>query len=162
MDWKKLYLDANGRIGQKDFWIGWLILFVVGIVLGMVTAGAPVVSAIIGLVLIYPGVCLFSKRLHDFGKSGWLAAIPYGISGAVQVLALLTAFGVMSGMASGNAAMAGGAMAGLMGFGLFALIALCVVLAFLLWVGLSKGDPGENQYGPPPTPLIGGATTPAA
>ena len=162
MDWKKLYLEANGRIGQKDFWIGWLILFVVGIVLGMVLAGMPQISGIVGLLLIYPGVCLFSKRLHDFGKSGWLAAIPYGISGIVQVLGLLAAFGIATGMGSGNAAMTGGAMAGLAGLGLFFLCAFIVLIAFLLWVGLSKGDPGENQYGPPPTPLIGGAKAPAA
>ena len=32
MDWKTLFLDAKGRIGQKDFWIGFLILFVGGII----------------------------------------------------------------------------------------------------------------------------------
>jgi hypothetical protein len=31
---------------------------------------------------------------------------------------------------------------------------------FLLWVGLSPGDPGENRFGPPPGPAS--ATTPTA
>ena len=66
MNWQFLFLSANGRIGQKDFWIGFLILFVAGIILGMI----PVLGQIISIALIYPWVCLYSKRLHDFGKTG--------------------------------------------------------------------------------------------
>jgi uncharacterized membrane protein YhaH (DUF805 family) len=32
----------------------------------------------------------------------------------------------------------------------FLLLAVVVKLVFLLWVGLSRGDPGPNRYGPPP------------
>jgi hypothetical protein len=32
-------------------------------------------------------------------------------------------------------------------------------IAFLLWLGLSKGDPEANAYGPPPAPVFGGAST---
>jgi uncharacterized membrane protein YhaH (DUF805 family) len=157
MDWKKLFLDANGRIGQKDFWIGFLILFVANIVLNFI----PVVGQIAQLVLIYAGICLMSKRLHDMGKSGWLAAVPYGLMAIAMVLTILTVFGVMAASGAGQygAPAAGmGAVAAAGMAGMVMIVAGLVSLAFLLWVGLSKGNPGDNQYGPAPTPLIGGAT----
>jgi uncharacterized membrane protein YhaH (DUF805 family) len=152
MDWKKLFLDANGRIGQKDFWIGFVILFVIGIILQMI----PKIGQIAGILLLYPWVCLYSKRLHDMGKTGWLQLIPIAVFCVAMILAFITGGAAMlTGAAGGNpaAAMAGMGMAGLI-FGL----AFLVWIGFLLWVGLSKGEPGENQYGPAPTPLVGGAT----
>lgn len=161
MDWKTLFLDPKGRMGQKDFWIGWLILFCVGLILGWLTMGFPLVNQVISLALIYPGVCIYSKRLHDLGKTGWLAAIPYGLSALVTLMALATTAGLLSGMATGNGGLTAGAMAGVAGMGLFGLVSLIVIIGFLLWLGLSKGDPGDNQYGPPPRPLIGGGAHPA-
>ena len=158
MDWKTLYLNANGRIGQRDFWIGWVILFVATLILGLI----PVIGHIIGLVLIYPTVCVYSKRLHDFGKSGWLVAIPYAvfiIAAVIGVIAGGSAI-LMGASAGANAsAAAAGALGGLGLMMLFLLIAFVVAIAFLLWVGLSKGDAGPNRYGPPPVSLTGGAGT---
>lgn len=159
MDWKTLYLTAAGRIGQKDFWIGWLILFVVGLVLGMVTAAVPMAGVVIGLVLLYPYYCLLAKRFHDIGKSEKLALVPVGISVLVQVLSLATILGVMGAMSTGDAGLTGGAVAGAAGFGMIALIGTIVSIIFVLWAGLTKGDPGPNAYGPPPTPIIGGSKT---
>ena len=156
MNWQSLFLSANGRIGQKDFWIAWLILFVAGIVLGMI----PFLGFIISLALIYPNVCIFSKRLHDFGKTGWLAAVPYGILLVAGVIAGVTGGAAMFGAMSGNAAGASAAMAGLgMSMLVFVLAGLACI-GFLLWVGLTKGDPAPNQYGAPQPSMFGGATTP--
>jgi len=158
MDWKTLFLTADGRIGQRDFWIGFAILFVAGLVLGMI----PVIGQIVGILLIYPNVCLYSKRLHDFGKSGWLQLVPMAIMFVAMVLAIFSGgAGIMASMGGGSAATAG-AMAG---FGMAAMVmglAALIGLAFLLWVGLSKGDPGDNRYGPPPRQLVGGSTPTAA
>ena len=155
MNWQNLFLSANGRIGQKDFWLGFLIVFVASIVLGLI----PILGQIAGLLLIYPTVCLYSKRLHDFGKTGWLAALPYGVGAVLMLIMLLAGGAAFFGMASGSAAEAGGAMAAVGMIGLLAVLAFFVWLGFTLWVGLSKGDPAANQYGPPPVSLIGGAAT---
>ena len=149
MDWKNLFLNANGRIGQKDFWIGFLILFVVSFVVHFI----PVLGQILWLVLIYPTVCLYSKRLHDFGKSGWLVLVPYAVLFLALVIAVMfVGTAVLMGGASNldTGAAAAGAVGGLMLAGLVGLAALLVCLGFLLWVGLSKGDPGPNRYGSPP------------
>ena len=145
MNWQNLFLSANGRIGQKDFWIGFLILFVAGIVLGMI----PLLGMIIGLALIYPNVCVFSKRLHDFGKTGWLAAVPYAMFAVIMVVAMIAGGAAMFGAASGSAAGAGGAMAAMGTMGILFLLGFVAYVGFVLWVGLTKGDPGTNQYGAP-------------
>ena len=155
MNWQHLFLSAKGRIGQKDFWIGFLILFVAGIVLGMI----PFLGMIIGLALIYPMVCVLSKRLHDFGKTGWLAAVPYAIFAVGMVIVMIAGGAAMFGAASGSAAGTGGAMAAFGAVGVVGLLAFVAYIGFILWVGLSKGDPATNQYGPPPVSATGTAAT---
>lgn len=155
MDWKALFLTSNGRLGQKDFWIAFLILFVVAFVGGMI----PLLNLLIGLALIFPGVCILAKRLHDFGKTGWLAAAPYAVSVAAMLLAAV--MGGMAMMAGGLGGDGAAAMAAAGGMGMMALVmfvAFAANLGFLLWVGLSRGDPQPNAYGPPPATLFGGAS----
>lgn len=146
-DWRTLFLDANGRIGQKDYWIGVIILFAAGLVLGWV----PLIGTLVSLASIYFGVCVSSKRLHDMGRSGWLAAIPYGVTAAAVVLSAMAVFGGILGAAAygdgfGTLASMGG-IAGLWG------LAFLINLGFLIWLGVTAGQPGDNLYGPPPRPL---------
>lgn len=152
-DWRALFLDANGRIGQRDFWIGFAILFVTGLIVGVI----PFIGAILSLLLIYPWICLYAKRLHDIGKSGWLVLVPVGL----QVLALLLSMMAVVGGMVGSAVVYGDAsglamMSGLGAAGLIGVLAFVATIIFVLWVGLTPGDPGDNAYGPPrATPLIG-------
>lgn len=144
MDWKNLFLSADGRIGRQEFWIGWLVLFAIGILLGWIIP-------IIGLILLYPQICIYSKRLHDMGKSGWLQLIPY----VVFFLAILVGVFTVGGSAI-TAAMSGAsdeatAASALMGAGVFVLLLLgagLVGFVFLLWVGLSGPEQADNKYGP--------------
>lgn len=146
-DWRTLFLDANGRIGQKDYWIGIIILFVAGLLLSWI----PLIGTLISLASIYFGVCVSSKRLHDMGKSGWLAAIPYGVTAAAVVLGAMAFVGTFVGMHGYHEdyrALAGvGGAFGLMG------LALLINLAFMIWLGVTPGQPGDNAYGPPPRTL---------
>jgi len=53
-------------------------------------------------------------------------------------------------MAAAGSAMAGvGAASAVMG------LAMLFGLAFLLWVGLTPSQPGENRFGPPAQPVTG-------
>ena len=166
MDWKNLYLTSTGRLGQKDFWLSWLILLVISILAGWVLGMVHVLaSTVVGLALLYPGYCIMTKRFNDFGKNGKvLAAIPYGISAVLSIWTAITTMGLLGGVAAGAdpAALAAGGAAGLAGIGMLAMVGGLIGLAFLLWAGLSKGDPAPNAYGPVPTPNFGGSTPPAA
>lgn len=145
-DWRTLFLQANGRIGQKDYWIGIGILFAANLVLSWL----PFIGLLISLAGIYFGICVSSKRLHDMGKSGWLAAVPYGVTALAVVLSAMAFVGGMAGASSGNDM---GALAGMgMATSVWGL-AFLINLGFLIWLGVTKGDPGDNAYGPPPRPL---------
>lgn len=152
MDWKTLFLDANGRIGQKDFWIGWLILLVGGFVLGLI----PIIGILVAFANIYFSVCLYAKRLHDMGKTAWLMLIPFGVSIVGMVIAFAAGgAAIFAGSMGGDAAAAAGAAGGMIIAGLVFLLIFVVSIGFLLWIGLSKGDPMDNRFGPPRTqPLV--------
>jgi uncharacterized membrane protein YhaH (DUF805 family) len=152
MDWKTLFLDANGRIGQKDFWIGWLVLFVAGFILGLI----PVIGFLIAIANIYFSICLHAKRLHDMGKTAWLMLIPFGASVVGMAIAFAVGGAAMFAGAMGDdATAAAGAAGGMIAAILVFLVIFVVNIGFLLWVGLTKGDPMDNRFGPPRTqPLV--------
>lgn len=147
IDWKALFLSFDGRIRRSHFWIGWVILFGASLVLGMI----PFLGALISLALIWPNLAITVKRLHDMGYTGWLAAIPYvvGLIGGIVGVSMIgmSAFANSATIDQEDPA----AVMALFGpaFGVFGLLAL-VGLGFVLWVGLTPGKPGQNQYGPNP------------
>jgi len=162
MDWGRLFFSPEGRIGQRDYWLGVLIL----IVLWVLSHLAHIFAPLIWLLLLWPWVCVIAKRLHDFGKSGWMILIPVVI-GCIAVIGAIVAGGVGVIAAIFAAATDGGSDAvnwmsalGALGVALVFLgVAAVVKIIFLIWVGAVRGDAGDNRYGPPP----GGATTlPAA
>jgi uncharacterized membrane protein YhaH (DUF805 family) len=153
MDWGRLFLSAEGRIRQQDYWIGVLIL----IGLWVVSHLAHIFAPLIWLILVYPWVCVITKRLHDFGRSGWLILVPVVVGflcacaavvvGGVAVIGAFFAASTDSGADMGSWA----GVLGALGIALvFIAIAAVVKLIFLLWVGLHGGDAGPNRYGPPP------------
>ncbi len=70
LDWKNLFLSFEGRINRQPFWIGVIILFVANIVVSLIL-GDGIIAILIALAMIYPGLCVYIKRCHDRGKSGW-------------------------------------------------------------------------------------------
>jgi uncharacterized membrane protein YhaH (DUF805 family) len=146
IDWRTLFFDATGRIGQRDYWIGIAALFVVNLVLGWL----PLVGTIVSLVAIYAGVCVSSKRLHDMGRSGWLAAIPFGVTLAATVMSAISVAGMMGAAAYDNGL---GMAAGLGTLAILWPLAFLINLGFVIWLGITAGQPDDNLYGPPPAPL---------
>lgn len=140
------FLSPKGRIARGPFWIGILVLMG----LNMLLSTIPVVGAASGLVLLWPQIVLYVKRLHDFGWSGWLWLLPFTVSTACVV------FMVMSGGAALAAAATPEQLQALvlspaMRTPLIALeVALAVALVFLFWVGLTKGAAQANRFGPAP------------
>ena len=150
IDWVDLFLKPSGRIGQKEFLIGIVILIALNIVLGLVLPRDGAISLIINLLLIYPGYCVLSSRFRDMGKAPWLAMLPYGLIGLGYVLMLVGVLGMAGGAAAGSEAGVGG---GLLGAGLGVMLAGIggiIGLIFFIWGALAKGDEGTNAYGPPP------------
>ncbi|TAJ59346.1 DUF805 domain-containing protein [Brevundimonas sp.] len=142
MNWLPLFLSLDGRIGRKDFCIGAVALIAVGVLANLL----PIVGPLLSLALIVPWTCLLVKRLHDFGRSGWLVLI------AIVPAAGSAALGLFTTLAASNAATMGAAFAGAGLTLVVSSVALIVSLGFLIWVGAKPGDLQPNAYGSAATP----------
>lgn len=146
-DWKHLFFSFEGRTRRSHFWIGWLVCLGLGVVFGWI----PLFGFVLSIALIWPNLAITVKRLHDMGQSGWLAAIPY----AVGIIGTIVAFTMIGATAFMNAAALEredpAAIIALVGpaMGLFGLMFL-VGLGFLLWIGLTDSQSGDNRFGPNP------------
>ena len=148
-DWKTALLKFDGRLRRQDFWISFLIIFGISVVLGWI----PLLGTLIGLALIWPNIAITVKRLHDMGKTGWLALVPY-VGGIIGMIVMFVggAGAFMAAAATGDAS-AVAAAGGLGAIGLGFLIMLVTGLGFLIWIGITDSQPGTNQYGPNPKGL---------
>lgn len=144
--------SPNGRIGQQDFWIGILILIGGNIIVNVL----PLIGGILWLGLIWVGIAIYGKRLHDAGKSAWLHVIPWALSFLFAIIGATIIIGgaVSAGLISEAGDMTPQQIIALIfsgGLGLlFISLSLLVWLIYTIWVGVMKGDAGENAYGSPP------------
>src|ERR1051326_5369822 len=74
-----LYTAFEGRTARKQFWIGLVVLVVIGIAVAfacLAAAGegdyqvARLVWFVVTITLLYPALALSVKRLHDRGRPG--------------------------------------------------------------------------------------------
>ena len=85
MDWylnvlQNHYFDFEGRARRKEFWMFALVNFaisiVITIVVGVVSDSlASIVSMLYSLAVLLPSIGLGVRRLHDTGRTGWLALL---------------------------------------------------------------------------------------
>ncbi|HRR75866.1 MAG TPA: DUF805 domain-containing protein [Ruminococcus sp.] len=74
----KNYTNFNGRSTRSEFWWVMLASFIVGFVLGILSALTPiftVIAVIFCIAIIVPSIAVEIRRLHDTGKSGWFILI---------------------------------------------------------------------------------------
>ncbi len=126
VDWKSLFVSPLGRIGRRDFWIGFAVVMAASAVLNVLGP----VGKIIGFATLWPMVCIHARRLHDAGRTAWLILAPAAVT-LTQVLVAVT-------------------MPRTPLDGVLTVLTMVVSLGFLLWVGLSLGQPGPNRFGDPP------------
>ena len=73
----KRYAKFEGRASRSEFWYWTLATFIIGFVVGFVgvlTVGEEVtnvITNILQLALLLPGLAVAVRRLHDTGRSGW-------------------------------------------------------------------------------------------
>ena len=160
-----LLFNPNGRIARNRFFQGMVVLTVASV---HIVAGNTMVTKMIGflnLLLIYPYICVFGKRLHDAGTTAWwVIAIWLGSMLIAFILGLI--FGgffmtpemvdiqeeMSERMASGDFA---GFMQGaeilsdkMLPLNILTTVGSNLVLAIV--VGALRTDPRENKHGPVP------------
>ena len=74
------YCDFNGRARRSEYWwfclCNFVLSYVVNLIGGLIspTVGM-VLTCIVTLGLLLPGLGVCARRLHDIGKSGWLVLL---------------------------------------------------------------------------------------
>ena len=152
-------LNPQGRIGPVTFRNAAMILIAIGAILSLLPLALPALTALsfVSLVLIYPWVVIWVKRLHDAGKSGWLFLV-------VLVLYLIASFAaslfISAQFAPAQAPVVDPADLSVMMANMAAqaqatalpsaIVSVVVSLAFVFaGNALLKSDPAPNEYGPP-------------
>lgn len=146
-DFASAMFSFNGRLRRQHFWISWLILLGAGVVLGWI----PILGTILSLAMIWPNIAIVVKRLHDMGKTGWFAVIPW-VANIIGFFMIVSAVGMAiftnpqafeSEDPSAALSMLGSMMGGLA-------VMFLVNIAFLLWIGITDSQRGDNKFGPNP------------
>lgn len=147
MNLTHVLFSPNGRIGQQEYWIGVLIIVAANVFLTWL----PFIGTIIWLGLIYIGLCVYGKRLHDAGKSAWI----HGLVWLVQIALTIIGFVIAGGAILAAVTSGGGDEAALMAAigasgGLLMVLGLgfLIWIVYTIWVGISAADPGDNRFGP--------------
>ena len=147
MPLSQLLFSFQGRINRKPWWlVGLALLAVTVVVMGtvFVAAGGAVGNdaldsvaslgavALIMFLLLIPliwiGLALGAKRLHDRNKSAWWLAVFY----------------LVPSLLDGAGSAAGGAGV------IFSIAGLAISIWGLVELGFLRGTVGPNQYGPDP------------
>lgn len=124
IDWKTLFVTADGRLARTPFWIAGAILL--GALIFYEAVANPPIHWITGW-FVYPlalffGACVLAKRWHDRGRSGWYAAP-----------VLIALIGVWSSINS-----------------LLDAVFLIVLLWATVELAVLQGEPGANRFGANP------------
>lgn len=155
IDWAtrpiKKYMDFTGRAPRAEYWwfylgmiVAYLVAMIVDSLVGITLFGPyGVVTCLLALALIIPGLAVTFRRLHDTNRSGWwvlIVVVPYFI------------VGILMGMS-----MASGDVTGMASAGLVGLVALAGAIALLVFMVL-PGTPGDNRFGADPYAGDAGST----
>lgn len=66
--------DFEGRSTVREYWMVFLINFLISAILGGLGYAAgffSIVSYIYAILTLIPGIAIFIRRMHDVDKSGW-------------------------------------------------------------------------------------------
>lgn len=120
----QLFLSAEGRIARSTFWlaVGLLVAVLAGWDAGVHGAARAWLGGPVKLLLFVSGACVLAKRLHDRDRAGWWSAAP------------LFAFCLVWPRPSG----------------VLDWVALLVLSAAAVELGLRPGVRRFNRFGPPP------------
>ena len=157
MDFNHLLFSLEGRISRKPYWIGILVLVTASLVLTMALAPmfgvsfndliadirpskAVKLDILVNLIVLWPGLAITIKRLHDRNRSALWGIILYVL---FAVMAALEFMGFTGTPERPEPA-----------FLAIVLLMLAVGLWLLVDLGFRKGTQGVNEYGPNPLAAI--------
>jgi uncharacterized membrane protein YhaH (DUF805 family) len=82
----KKYATFSGRARRQEYWMYFLIYFLISVVLmlvdgilhgGDLQSGTGLLSGLFALGTLLPGIAVGVRRLHDTGRSGWWLLVSF-------------------------------------------------------------------------------------
>lgn len=144
MSTSQLLWSFSGRLNRKPYWLTTLVLILIMMVLvalvfsiggaGLLTGdmsalgGLFIVVLLIYIPILWVGLAISAKRLHDRNKSAWWLVLFFFVPGILQGL---------------------GEYLGTIGI-VLSLIGFAISIWALVEIGFLRGTVGPNQYGPDP------------
>ena len=143
----QFYFSLRGRISRSQYWLRFFlpvlaISFGLHLLQTIGVEGARTISHLFNLLVLWPGIAVLVKRIHDRDKSGalvWFLYAPLLLAILVTIIAMIVAI-VRGGEAAGL-----GLLAGALWF-----LVLGVAIWFFVEFGCRRGTIGPNRYGPDP------------
>lgn len=129
MNFESLFVNPNGRTSRGQFVAALLTLLAVVVFYQFLVTGRTAQFCL--LVLLFPGIILHARRLHDMGHTAWLLIAP----GVLMVVAFAIWLHIVSLGPPLDAAVP--------------LIALAVSAGFALWGCIGRGQAEANRFGAP-------------
>jgi uncharacterized membrane protein YhaH (DUF805 family) len=123
------FVNPNGRTSRAQFVPAVIVLVAVVVFYAYLVTGRTAMWCMV--VLLYPGIVLHARRLHDMGYTAWLLLVP----GALMVAAFAIWLQIFSLGAQLDA--------------MVPMIALAVCAAFALWGCIGKSQADANRFGQP-------------
>jgi len=82
------YVQFGGRACRSEYWYWTLFAFIASVVAYMIDGmlGIGMVSNIVGLGLLLPGLAVSARRLHDIDRTFWWVLLTFTIIGVVLLL----------------------------------------------------------------------------
>jgi uncharacterized membrane protein YhaH (DUF805 family) len=105
------YVTFSGRAPRSEFWYWQLFAVIVSIVANVIDTaiGLPLVSVIVSLGLLLPGIAVGVRRLHDIDRTGWWLLLVFTIIGTILLIVWACFEGTAGSNSYGPDPLAGGA-----------------------------------------------------
>ena len=82
------YVQFGGRASRSEYWYWTLFVIIATIVANIIdaTLGMGIVSTIVGLGLLLPGLAVSARRLHDIDRTFWWVLLAFTIIGTLVLI----------------------------------------------------------------------------
>ena len=82
------YTKFDGRANRPAFWYWVLFAFAAGVAANIVDViiGTQILSYLLGLALLLPGISVAIRRLHDTNRTGWWYLLVFTIVGIIVLI----------------------------------------------------------------------------
>lgn len=148
LNYGTLLFSPRGRLRRRLYWRASMILLVIWWVAPIIPRIGLYLGAAFSLVALYGFACLYAKRLHDLGRSGWWQLIGWGVGvGSLFLALLILVMSTNANLATGiplDPRLRPDAVAG------FAVVGTAGFAGLHILLGVLRGQTGANRFGPDP------------